>query len=591
MGPKEGFTVFKDALEQPSRIEAASALPLAFHPAGYILLWEDAKHLFHYSLYDDSHWEKSVKLDYPYVSGGGLAMVPNGLTLLHWRPGAGGVTLIADRGRQKEQLAAQYRFLSTPHCLPDGRGIVGPVAKGKATAMVYVPVRIPLADVANAWMFARSKGDQQLLEKNGGLLRDLPDDQLYSLCESEAYSCGQYSPSIPTRPYLVTTDVFWELFGAAYEGIFIVRERQQAIPAFSEFVREADGYFSRVRPSSPWRKVFSLLMNLHQGGKASQMVLSEVQRIRKADGKEFSPILGKPVDFGELKVRGHYGASREAKSYFEAFEYLTLLAGEALPLDDLSKMDPGVREKALWWIGAYDFLIAPSRTPMVWKGHWKPPSYAKHPVETRIFPLSWGLDNEILLSTVFHPQWPESEQVKGPSGPRLLPSALGVGTAIPDSSVLPTANGVDKEAEKALSGCHPKLAPGLLLEAERDGKILWKRPTTRVVSIQPMKVEIPRTGEYLFTLERHFSEMDEEEGLRPCVYEVRKEGFIPKWKGTALAWPVLDAALLTGSKRGIVRRTPGRFLYRTRTGLEKKAHCRLSMERVRFFRNTRSACY
>ena len=92
---------------------------------------------------------------------------------------------------------------------------------------------------------------EELLTKNGGLLRDLPDDQLYSMYESEAYECGEYDQSTPTRPYLVTTDVFWELLAAAYEGIFIVEERQQAIPAFWEFVQEADGYFRQVNQTLP----------------------------------------------------------------------------------------------------------------------------------------------------------------------------------------------------------------------------------------------------------------------------------------------------------------------------------------------------
>jgi len=43
----------------------------------------------------------------------------------------------------------------------------------------------------------------------------------------------------PTRPYLVTTDIFWELVASAYEGTFIVQERQQAMPAFWAFVDAA----------------------------------------------------------------------------------------------------------------------------------------------------------------------------------------------------------------------------------------------------------------------------------------------------------------------------------------------------------------
>jgi hypothetical protein len=430
VGPGKGFTIFRDSEVQPSEIEASSALPLAFHPAGHILLWEDVKHSYQYAIYKGDHWAQSIKLDYSDVSGGTLTPVPNGLALIHWVPGSAGVTLISRHGRQKDLLASEYSFRSTPSSVPDGKGIVGLTSKGKAPVLVYVPLPMPLADVANAWMFADDKGDEELLTKNGGLLRDLPDDQLYSMYESEAYNCGRYDPSIPTRPYLVTTDVFWELFAAAYEGTFIVMERQQAMPAFWEFVQRADGYFRQVQPDSPWMKVFSTLMNMKKAESGDENVLSEVQRIEKAGGEELSPILGKEVDFAELKPRGHYNSSDGMKSYFKAFNYLTLLAGEALPADDLSKIPPEVKAKARSWIAAYSFFIAPSRSPVAWEDKSKEPPYVKHPSEVRLFPLSWGLDNEILLSTVFHPDWPESEQVKGPSGPRLIPSALDIASAL-----------------------------------------------------------------------------------------------------------------------------------------------------------------
>ncbi|MGD0399272.1 MAG: CapA family protein [Syntrophobacteraceae bacterium] len=147
-------------------------------------------------------------------------------------------------------------------------------------------------------------------------------------------------------------------------------------------------------------------------------------------------------------------------------------------------------------------------------------------------------------------------------------SCSGIRTRTAESSTLPAVNGVDSEVERELSGCGLKLAPclmvrgitlrpegnsaqggrqpGLLLKANREGKVLWKTRHAKIVSIESMKVGGPQPAEYLFTLERHYSEMDKEEGLRPCVYEVRPEALIPKWKGTGLAWPLLDAALLPG---------------------------------------------
>src|ERR1039458_489958 len=48
----------------------------------------------------------------------------------------------------------------------------------------------------------------------------------------------------------------------------------------------------------------------------------------------------------------------------------------------------------------------------------------------RIFPLSWGFDNEVLLSTVYHSDWPAAEQITGTKGPRALPSGLDLAAAL-----------------------------------------------------------------------------------------------------------------------------------------------------------------
>lgn len=450
IGPKKGFTTFRDAGEQPSRLEASWALPLAFHPAGHILLWEDEKNSFHLAFYERDHWGRKAALS---LNGGTVTPTPNGLALIHWQPGTAGVAVVAGRSRKRDLQASEYTFAATPSSVPDGRGIVGLVKKNGRPTLVYVPIRVPLADVANAWMFAQSGQDEESIERNGGLFRDLPDDQLYSLYETEGYQGGAYDPSTPTRPYLVTTDIFWELLSAAYEGLFIVAERLQAIPAFWGFVNEAESFFRRSDPGSRWAGVFSVVarMGKPSGEKESETALrpevrAELELIRKAEGPAESPLLGATVDYGELKPRGHYTSSPAMSAYFKAFKYLTALAGDAsLPegdagasseqvrfLGELGKVSPEAKARALEWIGAYERFIPPSRSPLVLADRPVPfPPYAKHPLNRpRIFPLAWGFDNEVLLSTVYHEFWPETEQIKGPAGLRLVPSGLDVAAAV-----------------------------------------------------------------------------------------------------------------------------------------------------------------
>jgi hypothetical protein len=75
-----------------------------------------------------------------------------------------------------------------------------------------------------------------------------------------------------------------------------------------------------------------------------------------------------------------------------------------------------------------------------------------------------------------------------------------------------------------------------------DGRRMWKTRPIELVSISTGKLD--GKNEYLFTLERHFSPIDGEIGLRPHVYSVTPRGLLARWRGSGLAWPLLDAIIL-----------------------------------------------
>jgi hypothetical protein len=75
------------------QIEAASALPMAFHPAGHLFLWEGSKRCFQVAHYEISNWGKSVPLLDGKLCGGSVTPTPNGIGLLRWRAGMHGVEL------------------------------------------------------------------------------------------------------------------------------------------------------------------------------------------------------------------------------------------------------------------------------------------------------------------------------------------------------------------------------------------------------------------------------------------------------------------------------------------------------------------
>ena len=450
IGPQATYVTIPDENEDPTPNFVPTALPESFHPDGHLLIWEDGNGCFQQLAYAGQNWDKPSHI-VGNPCGGSLTVTPNGAALLHWKSGVPGVAVIGDHGSTTSTQAGGYQFISTPSSVPDGKGIVGLVQKAGAQALVYAPIQVPLADVINAWMFTQGTADRDSYTAKAGLLRTTDEDQMYELYDTESYVCGRYDSATPTRPYLVTTDIFWELVASAYEGTFIVQERQQAMPAFWAFVAAARQSLDATAPSSTWAVAFNAVADSESAANSSDV---EALHIQQAQGTFSSPVFGKPFDFTELTPRGYYTATPEMQEYFKAVHYLTTAAA-AIDATPLNSLPDDVKAKAMQWIAAYTAYIAPSRSPLVWSaGAFVPPSFALHPVTSpQIFPLSWGFDNEVLLSTVFHSDWPAAEQITGPKGPRGLPSGLDLAAAL--------GSGYARSLLKTDLAAYPALGPVL----------------------------------------------------------------------------------------------------------------------------------
>ncbi|TDR38995.1 uncharacterized protein DUF3160 [Tahibacter aquaticus] len=427
IGPAARYTELDDVDVQPTRNDVASAVPAAFHPGGHILLWQDAKGCFHKLPYAGMNWGEAAPVA-GKPCGGSLTVTPNGVGLLHWNKGQPGVQLITEQGRKSTPLAAQFRFAGTPSSVADGKGVVGLVDEGTGQGLVYVPVQVPLHDVVNAWMYLEGADDERRFGSDSGLFRRLPHEQLYQLYDSENYSCGGYDSTTPTRPYLVTSDIFWELIGAAYEGIFIVNESQRGMPAFWIFAETAAADLAARQPDSPWAKAFAAIVPLRD---PTAVLQGESALIAAAKGKAVSLATGEEFDYGELLPRGHYASDPQRAAYFKAVHYLTELAARREDTASLRQASAATKATAQRWIATYQPFIAPSRAPLVWGDGAAVPAYARHALAApQVFPLSWGFDNEVLLSSVYHADWPKDEQIVGADGGRLLPSGLDLAAAL-----------------------------------------------------------------------------------------------------------------------------------------------------------------
>ena len=450
IGPQSAYVKIPISNGDPTPNFVPSAMPESFHPDGHLLIWQDANGCFQQLAYAGQNWDKPSHI-VGNPCGGSLTVTPNGAALLHWKSGVLGVAVIGDHGTTTSTQAGGYQFISTPSSVPDGKGIIGLVGKAGAQALVYAPIQVPLADVVDAWMFTQTAADRNSYTAQGGLLRTTGEDQMYELYDTESYACGSYDSATPTRPYFVTTDIFWELVASAYEGTFIVEERQQAMPAFWSFVAAARQSLDATSPTSAWATAFNAVVDSENATNSSD---TEALHIQQANGSFNSPVFAKAFDFTELTPRGYYTATPEMQEYFKAVHYLTSVAA-AVDATSLNSLPDDVKAKALQWIAAYSAYIAPSRSPLVWSaGAFVPPAFALHPsTGPQIFPLSWGLDNEVLLSTVYHSDWPAAEQITGPEGPRALPSGLDLATAF--------GSGYARSLLKTSLAEYPALGPAL----------------------------------------------------------------------------------------------------------------------------------
>jgi poly-gamma-glutamate synthesis protein (capsule biosynthesis protein) len=145
------------------------------------------------------------------------------------------------------------------------------------------------------------------------------------------------------------------------------------------------------------------------------------------------------------------------------------------------------------------------------------------------------------------------------SGDRL--SCRGLATETPVNSSFPKPAGVD---DTSLAGCTVPAGPplraadmvlrpwsadrGMAFSAAmviegRSEAAEWRTVPRPLLAAQAGTLAAGKAA-MLFTLERHPSSIDDEDGPRPYAYDIGPHGLIARWRGSALAWPLLDAQLI-----------------------------------------------
>lgn len=112
---------------------------------------------------------------------------------------------------------------------------------------------------------------------------------------------------------------------------------------------------------------------------------------------------------------------------------------------------------------------------------------------------------------------------------RLHPVELGISIRVSGILLLPVTGGASETGEISLVGVS-------------QGRLLRQTRPVRLAAIT--RARLDGHHEYLLALEWHYSSIDSEVGLRPYVCRVTREGLVAQWRGSALAWPLLDAIVL-----------------------------------------------
>jgi len=81
----------------------------------------------------------------------------------------------------------------------------------------------------------------------------------------------------------------------------------------------------------------------------------------------------------------------------------------------------------------------------------------------------------------------------------------------------------------------------IVLQAFQKDKMVWQTHPMAIISVSVAKLD--GEHDFLFALEKHYSTLDSEMNVRPYVYDLDNRGLVARWRGSALAWPLLDAQI------------------------------------------------
>lgn len=382
-------------LSPPAVAKARSAQPLSIDPATGTLIYRAEGRLFQ-RRYVDQNWEAPRPLAAP--AGVNVTSTPNGWFELHHHPKQGGVGLAEAGGPELLRIGGAERFRGVPEVAANGRALVAAIDQGESTVIRSYPIPHPLAPVRFLRHVApRIRAD---LAEHGWSAWATQDTQLYQEYERRTYDLEH------PVPVYAAIDGVLEVLGAGFQAVFMLAERDLSRPKLRallsalEAAATRDGLGRVANIADRSRRMLDGDY-AHEEGRlvlAEAPATSSLHTVPKAE----------PIDFADFHPRGSYTTSKDLESYFRAFKYFNLLA---LTDEERQKLaqDPAVVAALDAWIAVQDPFVWPARrtVDLLGRPQQLPPYVRPDCLPNRVkeqpphpFPLAFGIDSEILESTV-----------------------------------------------------------------------------------------------------------------------------------------------------------------------------------------------
>jgi len=308
-------------LESPLLVTRGGDSP-EWSPSGNLLLYRT---LTGYSIlaYKYDAWWRKAKIPVP-AFGGIVSWSPNQTSFLEYDSAQGRATLIPRDTLSGKDVLPGRALSSPPAFFPDGRGFAFTFRRENRSVLAIEPYDDPLGDVANLWMYPYSPRQREKLAANQLLFLHAGYDQIYTLYDTELYSCGSDTEvGHHARPYLVTSDAVLETLYAAFSALYACVERAELANALEEFALRGAEAAREKKVSRDVETMFLtglVLLRPEAARTASPEARAEAARVTAASGIQKS-LFGRKIDYGDFFIRGKYERDKDLQGYFRALKW------------------------------------------------------------------------------------------------------------------------------------------------------------------------------------------------------------------------------------------------------------------------------